>query len=357
MAVKVYFVGVEDGEEKEAVVDKVVSLFRRADLGSCIGKNDLVAVKMHFGEKENDTHIPHGLVRPVVEEIKKREGKPFLTDTCVLYKSRRDNGVDHLLLAHEHGFTVDNVGAPVVIADGLLGNVEKEVEILGKVFKKVSLSTVALEANALMILSHVTGHIATGIGGAIKNLGMGFSSRKGKLRQHSVMKPAISTKKCTGCEVCVQWCPSDAISMKGELAWIESKLCIGCGQCLTVCRFDAVKYDWRMKEKDLQQRITEHALGVVVGKAGKVGCMNFLTSVTKDCDCFDVRQKPIIPDIGILASMDPVAIDAASLDLIYQKTGKKLRDVSYPKIDPWVQIRHGEEIGLGSAEYDLHEIV
>jgi len=356
MVSEVYFVGVEKGEGKESVGEKILSLFKKADLGMCISKNDLVAVKMHFGEKRNDTHIPPQLVRPVVEEVKKRQGKPFLTDTCVLYKSQRDNGVDHLRLAHEHGFTVDNVGAPVLIADGLLGSAEKEVEIPGKIFKKVSLSSMALEANALMVLSHVTGHIATGVGAAIKNLGMGFASRKGKLRQHSVMKPAISEKKCTGCRVCVRWCPTSAISMEGEVARIDSKVCIGCGQCLTVCRFDAVKYDWRVKGRDLQQRMAEHALGVVIGKNGKVGYMNFLISVTKDCDCFDVRQKPAIPDIGILASKDPVAIDAASLDLIREKTGKRLADVSYPRVDPWVQIRHGEEIGLGSAEYALVEV-
>lgn len=356
MASEVYFVSVEIGERLESIAEKVGSLFHRAELGTTIGVNDLVAVKMHFGEKGNDTHIPPDLVRPVIEGIRKKEGKPFLTDTCVLYRSQRDNAVDHLRLAHQHGFTVENVGAPVIIADGLVGSAEKEVEISGKIFNKVSLSTLVFEANALIVLSHVTGHMATGLGGAIKNLGMGFASRKGKLRQHSVMKPAISQDKCTGCEVCVRWCPADAISMREEVAWIDSKLCIGCGQCLTVCRFEAVMFDWRIKEQDLQERMAEHALGVIVGKDGKMGYMNFLISMTKDCDCFGVSQKPIFPDIGIMAGKDPVALDAASLDLIRKKTGKTLVEVSYPRTDPWIQIRHGEKVALGSTEYNLIEV-
>ena len=356
MASKVWFAGVEKGERMEATAKKVDALFRQADLGGCMGKNDLVALKMHFGEKGNDTHIPPRFVRPVVEAIKKREAKPFLTDTCVLYKSQRDNAVDHLRLAHEHGFTMENVGAPVVIADGLVGRGEQAVKIPGKIFKEVSIASLAVEVNAIVVLSHMTGHLATGFGATIKNLGMGFASRKGKLRQHSVMKPAISKKKCTGCQVCVQWCPANAISMRGEVAWIDSKVCIGCGQCLTVCRFDAVQYDWKMKNQDLQERMAEHALGVVIGKREKVGCMNFLISVTKDCDCFDIRQEPVMPDIGIVASTDPVAVDAASLELIREKTGKALSDVSYPNVDPWVQIRHAEAVGLGSTDYELAEV-
>ena len=356
MASEVYFKVVDRGEAMKGHSEIMSSLFNDAGLNACIDKNDLTAIKMHFGEKGNDTHIPPDLVRPVVEEIKKREGKPFLTDTCVLYRSQRNNAHDHHLLAHNHGFTIENVGAPVVIADGLLGRGEKEVQIPGQIFNEVSLATVALEANAMMVLTHVTGHMATGLGGAIKNMGMGFASRKGKLRQHSVMKPAVSERHCTGCQDCIRWCPENAITMKGDVALIDSKSCIGCGECLAVCRFDAVNYDWRVSNRDLQKRMTEHALGVVIEKREKVGYMNFLISVTKDCDCLNRSQKPLIPDIGILASKDPVAIDAASLDLIRSRTGRDLTEMSYPHIDPWIQVQHGEAIGLGKSEYELIEI-
>lgn len=356
MGSKIFYTRAQKDEGTPSLVQKIVRLFEQAELGACIGENDLVAVKMHFGEKGNDTHISPELVRPVVEKVKLRKGLPFLTDTCVLYRGGRHNAVDHLRVAHKHGFTVENVGAPVVISDGLAGNAERDVDISGKIYKSVSVASGALDANTMLVLTHVTGHMNTGIGGAIKNIGMGLASRKGKLRQHSVMKPAISKKACTGCGVCIEWCPEDAISMEGDVARIDSKACIGCGECLTVCRFDAVKYDWKMKGFDLQQRMTEHALGVVMGKKGKVGYMNVLISVTKDCDCFGVQQKPIIPDIGILAGTDPVAIDAASLDVIETHAGRSLTDMTYPHIDPWVQIRHGEEIGLGSAQYELVDI-
>jgi uncharacterized Fe-S center protein len=354
---RVWFISVVSGEDKGSVAKKVTHLFKAAGLETCFTDHDLVAVKTHFGEEGNDTHIPPEYVLSVTQAIRERGGNPFLTDSCVLYKSQRDNAVNHLRLAHDHGFTLARVEAPVIIADGLVGGSEREVPISGRVFKTVSLSSAVLEANSLVVLSHVTGHMGTGMGGTIKNMGMGFASRKGKLRQHSVMKPLVSNKKCTGCGVCVVWCPEDAISLKQDLAVIDSQRCIGCGECLTMCRFDAIRYDWKMREQDLQQRMAEHALGSVIGKQGKVGCLNFLLSVTKDCDCLNVRQEPIFPDIGILASTDPVAIDAASLDLIRERTGKPLSDWAYPDVDPHVQIAHGESIGLGSAAYDLVTVV
>jgi len=350
---KVFFVQVDQDEPVKATAGKVKSLFRVAGLQDCISKNDVTALKMHFGERNNDTHIPYRLVKPVVDAVGKSGGKAFLTDTCVLYKSPRDNAVDHLRLAHEHGFTINKTGAPVVIADGLIGNAEREVAIPGKLFDRVSIASLALDANAMMVLTHVTGHIGTGLGGAIKNLGMGLASRKGKLRQHSVMKPAISEKECTGCWTCMDHCPADAISDQGETARIDNEVCIGCGECITACRFGAVKFDWNRKEYDLEQRVAEHALGAVIGKPGKVGCISFLMSITKDCDCFNIRQTPMIPDIGIIASCDPVAIDAASLDLIEKSSNRSLHEMSYPEIDPWNQIRHGESIGLGKRDYEL----
>jgi uncharacterized Fe-S center protein len=354
----VYFVRVKNGENFQSIINKIGALFKKAGLDTCISENDLVAVKMHFGEKGNTTHIAPEFVRPVVEAVKKKQGKPFLTDTNVLYRSERNDAVTHLHLAQAHGFTIENTGAPVVIADGLLGSGEDEVSIHGQLFDKVSLAKIALESNSIVVMTHVTGHLSTGIGGTIKNLGMGFASRKGKLRQHAGMNPYVSKKYCTGCAVCIRWCPADAISMDNTVAVIDDQACIGCGECIAVCRFDAVKHDWGVASAELQKRIAEHALGVVSQKPGKIGCINFLVSVTKDCDCLDINQKPIIRDIGILASKDPVAIDAASLDLIQKNNRKnlKLTDMTYPKLDPWVQIRHGESIGLGQSKYQLIEV-
>jgi len=353
---EVTFVRASRDEKIEEVQQKIRALFQKADLGSCIRGKDLVAVKMHFGEKGNETSIPPAYVKPVVEEVKNRSGSPMLTDTCVLYRSVRDNAADHLRFAHDRGFTIADTGAPVVIADGILGSDEKSVQIPGLIFKEVSIAAAARDANALIVLSHVTGHMVTGLGGAIKNLGMGFASRKGKLRQHATMKPNIAKKFCTGCGVCVENCPEDAIAMIDGKAVIDAGICIGCGECLTVCRFDAVKHDWNRDSADLQKRMAEHALGVVIGKQDRTGYFNFIMSVTKDCDCLPMRQKAVIEDVGILAGKDPVALDAASLDLIQKHAGNPLSESTYPQFDPWIQIRHGESIGLGTIGYRLNEL-
>jgi len=332
----IYFYPFSDSltqSEKKKAFDSVLE---KAGLGDIIGKNDLVAIKIHFGEKKNSTYIPPFFVRPLSDKIKKYGGKPFLTDTCVLYKSQRDNSVGHLMLAHEHGFTIEATGVPVIIADGLVGNLERDVTINSRIYKEVSIAASAREANAIVV--------------------MGFASRKGKLKQHSAMKPKIKHKFCTGCGVCVEWCPVDCITLSGGKATIDSEKCIGCGECLAVCRFGAVKHDWAVSDVELQRRMAEHALGVVKGKEDKTLFVNFLINITKDCDCMDYEQEPLIPDIGIIAGRDPVAVDAASLDLILEKSGKALRDITYPDIDPTEQISYGEKIGLGIKQYNLIDV-
>ncbi|MBN2104544.1 DUF362 domain-containing protein [bacterium] len=355
MKAKVYYITMSGIERAGGVAKAIPGLLKSAGFQSKFQQRDLVAVKLHFGEKGNKPPIAPGWIRPVSDMIKSQGASPFLTDTCVLYRSQRDNAVKYLQLIQNFGFTPGKTGAPVIIADGLAGNDETEVDISGQLFNKVAIASVAAQASGLMVLSHVTGHLAAGMGAAIKNLGMGFASRKGKLRQHANMKPHISEALCTGCGVCLRWCPVDAISMHGNVAKIDSLKCIGCGECVTVCRYYAVKHDWQTAGPDLQKRMAEHALGVVIPKKGKTGFLNFLTSITKDCDCIGRNQTPIMPDIGILASDNPVAIDAASLDLIHQNAGTGLNNIAYP-IDPWVQIRHGEAIGLGTCRYDLIEV-
>jgi uncharacterized Fe-S center protein len=350
---KVYFIPASASESLDTIHKKLLALYNLANFKICFELKDLIAIKIHFGEDGNTTHIPANYLLPIINEIKQQGGKPFYTDTCVLYKSQRSNAISHLLLAERHGFTPQNCGVPVIISDGLRGSNEIEVKIPGKLFKSVSIAADAMTANAMLVATHVTGHMASGIGGAIKNLGMGLASRKGKLRQHSSMKPRIEVAKCTGCGQCITWCPETAITMNGSVAVINEKICIGCGECLTVCHFDAVKYNWKTSNVDLQKKMTEHALGAVIQKKDKVCCLSFLVNITKDCDCLNQPQKSITKDIGILASKDPVAIDKASLDLVEQFSGKSLVSQSYPSIDPTVQLIHGEEIGLGRIEYDL----
>lgn len=356
MASKVWWVRASALEPLETIAEKVRVLFRAAGFARVVEPGELVAIKMHFGERHNDTHIRPEMVRPIVEEVRAKGAKPFLADTNVLYRSERSNAVDHLLLASQHGFTPERTGAPVLILDGLRGNQELEVEIPGRIYQRVSLAAGLALADALIAVSHVTGHVAMGLGGTLKNLGMGLASRMGKLRQHSSTKPSVDPRNCTGCWVCIRWCPEDAIRKRGEVAWIDPDRCIGCGECLTVCRFDAVRHDWRVESRELQRRVAEHALGAAVNKRGKLACFDFVLNVTKDCDCLARKQVPIVPDVGLLASFDPVAIDAAALDLIRETAGNELFRFAYPHLDGREQLRHGELIGLGSTQYELEEV-
>jgi uncharacterized Fe-S center protein len=349
----VYFQKFSASEESESANKKLKSLFIKAGFQSIVQENDLVAIKLHFGETGNKRVIAPRFVKPFVEMVEQQQGIPFLTDTCVLYKSRRSDAVNHLKLAHENGYTLEATGAPVIITDGLMGSNETEVEIPGKLFQKVSVATDAVLVNSIIALAHVTGHLATGLGGTLKNLGMGLASRKGKLRQHSGIKPQIVARKCTGCQVCVRWCPENAIRMENDIAVINYDRCIGCGQCLAVCRFSAVTHNWSVDSADLQQRLAEHALGVVMNKRDKVGFVNFLTMVTKDCDCTEISQSPLFPDIGVIASTDPVAVDAAALALIEKYNGKSLSQFAHPALDCSIQLKHAASIGLGQLDYEI----
>lgn len=356
MKPKVYFIPASASESLDTIHKKLLVLYEQANFSVCFEPKDLVAIKIHFGEDGNTTHVSANYLKSIINQLKTQKAKPFFTDTCVLYRGNRSDAINHLILAESHGFSQNEIGIPVIIADGLRGSNEIEVKIPGKLFNKVSIAADAMTANAMLVVTHVTGHMASGIGGAIKNLGMGLASRKGKLRQHSSMKPRIEVAKCTGCGQCIIWCPENAISMNGNVAVINEKICIGCGECLTVCHFDAVKYNWKTSNVDLQKKMAEHALGAVIQKKDKVCCLSFLVNITKDCDCLNQPQKSIMRDIGILASKDPVAIDKASLDLVEQFSGKSLVSQCYPSMDPTVQLVHGEKIGLGMMDYELVEI-
>lgn len=353
MRSKVYFTKLSNGDRKTVVSRKLTNLMQRAGFADLIQENDLVAIKMHFGETGAKNVVAPHFVKPFVEMVDAQKGSAFLTDTCVLYKSPRADAVNHLKLIQQNGYTLEATGAPVIITDGLLGSSEIEIPIPGKLFDKVSIATEAVLANAMLVLTHVTGHLGTGFGGTLKNLGMGLASRKGKLRQHSGMKPAISTRKCTGCGMCARWCPQNAIHLENDIAVIDGQLCIGCGQCIAVCRFSAVTHDWAVGPEELQKRVAEHALGAIINKREKVGFVNFLTSVTKDCDCLDPNQKKIFPDIGVIASKDPVAVDAAALKLIEHHCGKPLSAFAYPNIDYQTQLHHAASIELGQLDYDI----
>ena len=241
----------------------------------------------------------------------------------------------------------------MIIADGVTGREEVLVRIDGRHSKEVGIAPGVAAADALLVLSHATGHLACGFGGTIKNIGMGLSSRRGKLYQHSVVKPEVKAHKCRGDGACVKWCPEDAISMVNDKAIIDSKKCIGCGECIAACRPGAVSFQWKIESRLLQERMAEQALGVLKNKQGHIGFLIFIMSVTKDCDCLASRQGDVlVKSIGIAASLDPVALDHATVSLIEQALGAGIRTKAYD-IDYLPQLKHAEALGMGSCSYDL----
>jgi hypothetical protein len=369
MASKVYFADIRSRSSQDSLPEKVNKLFKAAGFAEMVGKDELVAVKLHFGEKGSTAFVSPVLVRQVVDRIKMAGGKPFLTDTNTLYVGSRSNSVDHMQTAVENGFSYATVNAPLIIADGLFGKNFVEVPIHGEYFETVKIGSEIANADMLIVLSHTKGHILSGYGGAIKSLGMGCGNRGGKQMMHSTVKPKVREEACRGCSTCLKWCPADAIQIQNKKALIDSEKCLGCGECAVVCQSLAIKVQWKSESVDMQKRMAEFAWGAIREKQGKVGFFNFVINVTPECDCHGWSDAYLVQDVGILASSDPVAIDQASLDLINSQAGRhdslltsnflpgedKFRGV-YPETDHEAQLRHGEKLGMGSRKYELVRI-
>ena len=351
----VYFLPSRPDEPDEALATRLAAeLDRYGWIGQIVTAHDMVAIKTHFGEEGTTGYVRPVCFRPIGERVRAAGGLPFLTDTQTLYNGKRKNAVEHLMLAGSHGFSLEATGIPLIMADGLLGDEEVTVPIAGKLYAQVAIASLIVKAQALVVVSHFTGHLGTGFGAALKNMGMGCASRRGKLTQHSTAKPKIKAKKCARCGQCVRWCPEQAIVLEEKAARIDQGKCIGCGECLAVCRFDAVGYNWGATYEELQRKVAEHALGVAQGKQGKLLCLNFLTRLSKDCDCM-AGFTSLGPDIGVVIGTDPVAVDAASLDLVESRLGRPLGEVAYD-IPTRVQLEHAEAVGLGSQRYRLETL-
>jgi len=357
MSSKVFFIkaAVKDGEQ--LISQKARKLFKAGKFGRCFKQGDFTVVKVHVGEPPNNTYIKSPCIKGLVEELLVLKTKPFIADTSTLYTGRRHNAIDHAILAHEHGFNVSTLGIPFIAPDGIFGTSETPVQIDGELNKEVLIASDIIRCQSILSVAHFTGHPATCAAATLKTLGMGCTSRKGKMRQHAALKPSISNK-CTRCGECFRYCPADAITLDDVKAHIDADKCIGCGECLAVCRFDAVEYDWDAENKVLQKNVAEHAMGVLKGKENRAVFFNYVISVSRDCDCFDKPNiRKIVDDIGIAVSTDPVAVDKAALDLVETRGGGKLAKLlENNKLDPRYQIEHAERIGLGSTDYELIEV-
>lgn len=339
-----------------SLIDKTGALLRAAGIRERIGRGALTAVKLHFGEKGNTAFVRPVFVRKVVEEVAAAGGRPFLTDSNTLYVGSRSNAVDHLNTAITNGFAWAVAGAPLVIADGLRGESAVRVPIAGKIFSEVSIGAEVVHADALVAVTHFKGHELSGFGGTLKNLGMGCASRSGKLSQHSSVSPSVDPSGCTGCGTCVAHCPSGAIAVVEAKAEISRGACIGCADCIVVCPEGTVKVDWNEASTTVQQKMAEHALGAVSGKESSSLFLSFVTQVSPYCDCYGHNDRPVSPDVGILASADPVALDQACVDLVIRTSGYDPFRATHPSVDWSIQLSCSEELGLGSRDYRLETL-
>jgi hypothetical protein len=357
MSSKVYFIKAAESDGEKVISEKARKLFKAGGFASCFKKNDFTVVKIHIGEKGNNTYIKAPYIKALAEELLALKTKPFLTDTCTLYTGARHNAIDHSMLAAEHGFGLDGLGVPFIVSGGLFGTSQTPVQIDGQVNKEVFIASDIVRCQSILSVAHVTGHCAACLGATLKTLGMGCASKKGKMKQHATLTLSIGDD-CRRCGECLEHCPADAITLGDVKAHIDRDKCISCAECLAVCRFGAVECNWGQECEMLQKGIAEYALGTLKGKENRAAFFNYIMSVTADCDCMDrPNMRKIVKDVGIAASTDPVAVDKAALDLVEAKAGRKLPELlRNDKLSPRYQIEHAERIGLGNADYQLVEV-
>ena len=347
----VYFIPKSNNDTDETLSNKLNEVIKQNDLLHFITEKDYVAIKTHFGEQKDLGYARPIYFKKLQELLKNKQAQAFLTETSTLYKGDRSNAIDHIALAQRHGFGYEKTGLPIIMLDGLYGNEEIEVDIKGKIYSSVKVAQLLERCQGLIVVSHFTGHMLSGFGAALKNLGMGCTTRKAKLIQHSTVKPKVKKRPCTKCALCIEWCPADAITMQEDSAVINKEICIGCGECLAVCRFDAIAYNWGASHEDLQKKVVEHAMGVINAIKGNALYINFLINISKDCDCMGPYNQ-VADDIGILISRDPVAIDAASLYLVEKESGKTLSDLAH-NIPYNFQLDYAKELQFGNLEFEI----
>lgn len=362
----VFFMDLE-ATSKENLPQKLSRLVKTAGIDTILSENDLTAVKIHFGEQGNTAYIRPIFIRKIIQTIKEYKASPFLTDANTLYVGTRSDAVSHIHTAIENGFSYSSMDAtPIIIADGLRGKNETKVKIDQKNCNHVYIGSEVIGANALVSVAHFKGHELSGFGGTLKNLGMGCASRRGKLVQHSNVSPKIKRKTCIGCSECEKHCPSSAIYLEDKKAYINIKKCIGCAECIVRCPTESVNINWNQTVPVFLEKMMEYTLGVLQGKKNKSLFINFITDIAPKCDCLSYSESPIVNNVGVLASTDPVAIDQASADLVNQQKalpgtvletnlnpGEDKFKGLYPSVDWEHQLDYAQDLGLGLRKYKL----
>lgn len=331
--------------------DRIEEFFNGLNLFDIFRSEEKVGLKIHFGNSKHKNQIPPFYIIPIRNKLKEKNIFQVLTDTNVLYKGERDDTFSHLEVAYNNGF--GELGIPILIAGGFNGDYEFEIEIEGKHFKKLYFAKEYKEFDGMIAISHFKGHMLSGIGGTIKNMGMGCASRKGKFHLHSNITPVFNSSLCKGCGKCERECLFNAIYMKDKKAFVNKEKCKGCAWCIHVCPYGAISIPWSsVSPTQFQERLVEYAYGIIKHYKNKFLAVNFIINITSDCDCVSNPGKKLSKDVGVCVSDDPVSIDKCSADLIKEVNGYdvflKFRDIDYTH-----QFYYAEKLGLGSTEYKL----
>ena len=367
MASKVYWADFR-ADFRENLQQKLTRLMKTAGMGEIDFDNKYVAIKMHFGEPGNLAFLRPNWAKTVADFVKERGGKPFLTDCNTLYVGGRKNGLDHLDTAMLNGFNPMTTGCQVIIADGIKGNDEVEVPVEGGEYvKNAKIGRAVMDADVFISLTHFKGHESAGFGGALKNIGMGCGSRAGKMEQHNAGKPHVVQKHCVGCKLCTKICAHDAISVQDRKAAIDHSKCVGCGRCIAVCARNAITVNFDESHTNLSRKMSEYAKAVVDGRP----CfhISLIIDVSPNCDCRAENDAAIVPNVGMFASFDPVALDMACVDAvntqpILRGSAADIGDCHdqdhfhciHPDTDWMSCLEHAEKLGLGPREYELIKI-
>lgn len=369
MASKVYFADLR-ADVHENLQQKLTRLMKTAGMGDIDFQDKFVAIKLHFGEPGNLAFLRPNWARTVADFVKERGGKPFLTDCNTLYVGGRKNALDHMDSAMLNGFNPMTTGCQIIIGDGLKGSDEVEVPVVGGEYvKNAKIGRAVMDADVFISLTHFKGHEEAGFGGCLKNIGMGCGSRAGKMEQHNAGKPHVAQKHCIGCGQCRKICAHGAPIIENGKAHIDHDKCVGCGRCIAVCPKDAVRIDWDESTTNLNCKIAEYTKAVVDGRP----CfhISLVIDVSPNCDCHAENDMAIVPNVGMFASFDPVALDMACVDAVNAQTplrGSAADDAHakahvhdhFQRLHPdtnWRScLEHGEKIGIGTREYELIKI-
>ena len=352
------------------LLTKLQRLIKTAGIGNIDFTDKYVAIKMHFGEPGNLAFLRPNYAKAVADVVKELGGKPFLTDCNTLYVGGRKNALDHLDSANLNGFNPTTTGCQIIIADGLKGTDEALVPVEGGTYiKEAKIGRAVMDADVFISLNHFKGHEATGFGGALKNIGMGCGSRAGKMEMHSAGKPHVDQDLCIGCQMCAKICAHDAPEFENKKATINHDKCVGCGRCIGVCPKDAILSASDESNEILNCKIAEYTKAVIDNRPHFH--ISLVIDVSPYCDCHGENDAAIVPNVGMFASFDPVALDVACADAVNAQpvlSNSMLGDCSeeerashnhdhfhsiFPETCWESAITHGEKIGIGNSKYNL----